>query len=104
MLAAGTLLAISPTFLYFSRFAREDALVALLTFGLVLVVVDLLRRPRPWHPPLLGGLLAASFATKETTFITVFVVGSFLLTLLAVELRQATTQPVAASRRRSSRI
>ena len=37
-----------------------------------------------YHPALIGGLLALSFATKETTFITVFVMGSFFLVALAV--------------------
>ncbi len=38
--------------------------------------------PRKYHPALIGALLALSFATKESTFITVFVMGSFFLVTL----------------------
>ena len=39
---------------------------------------------------MIGALLALSFATKETTFITVFVMGSFFLFALAVAAARAT--------------
>ena len=38
-----------------------------------------LDQPRRYHPALIGALLALSFATKESTFITVFVAGTFFL-------------------------
>jgi uncharacterized protein (TIGR03663 family) len=72
-LAAASLLCISPSYVYFSRFVREDIYVACLTLALIAAVFGFLARPRPWHPPLVLGLLAASFAAKETTYITVFV-------------------------------
>ncbi len=78
------LLAFGPTYLYFSRFAREDIYVACLTLALIVVIFRFLDRPRPGHPALIGALLALSFATKESTFITVFVMGSFFLVALAV--------------------
>ena len=40
-----------------------------------------LDRPRAPQPALIGALLALSFATKESTFITVFVAGTFFLAL-----------------------
>ena len=43
-----------------------------------------LDRPRRHHPALIGVLLALSFATKESTFITVFVAGTFFLVVLVV--------------------
>ena len=73
------LLVVGPSYLYFSRFAREDIYIAAITLALLVVVFGLLERPRPWQPAAVGALLAASFATKESTFITCFVFGTFLL-------------------------
>ncbi len=82
-IATAALLAFEPTYLYFSRFAREDIYIACITLALIVVVFRFLDRPRKYHPALIGGLLALSFATKESTFITVFVMGSFFLVALA---------------------
>jgi uncharacterized protein (TIGR03663 family) len=87
--AAGALLAFGPTFLYFSRFAREDIYVACITLALLVVTFRFLAMPRRHQPALIGALLALSFATKETTFITVFVAGTFLLVALAVQRARA---------------
>ena len=76
---AAALFAFGPSYLYFSRFAREDIYVAAITLGLVVAIWCYIDRPRTYHPAIIGALLAASFATKETTFITVFVMGSFFL-------------------------
>jgi uncharacterized protein (TIGR03663 family) len=81
--ATAVLLAAGPSYLYFSRFAREDIYIASITLALLVVVFRFLDRPRRHHPALIGALLAASFATKETTFITVFVAGTFFLVVLA---------------------
>jgi uncharacterized protein (TIGR03663 family) len=94
--AAG-LLAFEPTYLYFSRFAREDIYVACITLGLIVVIWRYLDRPRRHHPALIGALLALSFATKESTFITVFVMGSFFLLALALpRTRPAILGPLTA--------
>ncbi|HEX8105575.1 MAG TPA: flippase activity-associated protein Agl23 [Solirubrobacteraceae bacterium] len=82
---AAILLAAGPSFLYFSRFAREDIYIACVTLALLVVVLRFLDAPRPWHPAALGALLAASFAIKESTYITVFVGGTFFLLALAVQ-------------------
>jgi uncharacterized protein (TIGR03663 family) len=84
-LTASVALCLSPSFLYFSRFAREDILVATVTLGLIVVLVRFFDGPRPWQPPAALGLLAVSFATKETTYITVFVVGLFLAAAIVVQ-------------------
>jgi uncharacterized protein (TIGR03663 family) len=81
--AMAALLAFEPTYLYFSRFAREDIYIACITLALIVVIFRFLDRPRKYHPALIGGLLAISFATKESTFITVFVMGTFFLAALA---------------------
>lgn len=103
-LAAAALVAVSPSLLYFSRFGREDMPFALLELALLAVVAAWLTRPARWHPPVAGALLAAAFATKETSFIVVAVLGSYLGGLWLLELldrRQATSdhpsdQPEAA--------
>lgn len=77
-LAAAGLLALSPSMLYFSRFGREDVPFAALELALIVVVASWLTRPAPWQPPAAGAVLAAAFATKETSFIVVAVLGSFL--------------------------
>jgi uncharacterized protein (TIGR03663 family) len=87
-LTASTLLCISPSYLYFSRFAREDIYAALLTLALLVVAVRFLEHPRRWHPAALLALLATSFATKETTFITSFVAGTFLAGAVGYQMRQ----------------
>jgi uncharacterized protein (TIGR03663 family) len=76
---AAALFAFGPSYLYFGRFAREDIYIAAITLGLVVAIWLYIDRPRTYHPAIIGALLAASFATKETTFITVFVMGSFFL-------------------------
>jgi uncharacterized protein (TIGR03663 family) len=85
--AAAAALTFGPTFLYYSRFAREDIYVAAITLALIAVTARFLDRPRPHQPALIGALLALSFATKETTFITVFVAGTFLLVAVAEQTR-----------------
>ena len=73
VLGASALFCISPGYLYFSRFAREDIYAACLTLALIVAIFRFLDRPRPWHPSVILGLLAVSFAIKESTYITVAV-------------------------------
>src|SRR3954453_6831290 len=82
--ATALLFAFGPSYLYFSRFAREDIYVAALTLGLLISIWLFLERPRKYHPAIIGAFVALNFATKETTFITVFVMGSFFLVALAI--------------------
>ena len=84
-LSASALLCLSPSYLYFSRFAREDIYAACITFGLVVVIVRFLDEPRRWQPLAFLTLLALSFATKETTFITVFIFGLYFAGLIIVQ-------------------
>jgi uncharacterized protein (TIGR03663 family) len=79
---AAVLLAVGPTYLYFSRFAREDIYIACISLALLAVVFRFLDRPRRHQPAVIGALLALSFATKESTFITVFVAGTYFLAWL----------------------
>ena len=65
------LLAVSPTLLYFSRFAREDIYVAFFTLGMFICVWRYLQQPRRLYLYMIAALLALSFATKETAYIVV---------------------------------
>ena len=87
-LAAAALLAVSPALLYQSRFAREDIYAACVTLALIAATFRFLERPRPWHPSLILGLIAVSFATKETTYITIALAGAFFLAVLALDVRR----------------
>ena len=93
---AAVFLAAGPSYLYFSRFAREDIYMASITLAMLVVVFRFLDRPRRHHPALIGALLALSFATKETTFITVFVAGTFFIAVLATWHRHLLIEPVRA--------
>src|SRR6478752_7627521 len=63
--ATALLLAFGPSYLYFSRFAREDIYIAAITLGLVIAIWRFLDKPRRYHPAIIGALTALSFATKE---------------------------------------
>ena len=78
---AAVLLAIGPSYLYFSRFAREDIYFASISFALLVVVFRFLDRPRRWQPAAIGALIALGFATKETMYITGFVAFTFFVLL-----------------------
>ena len=84
-LTAAAVLAFSPISLYMTRLGREDSLTAFITLAMMVVIVRFLDRPRLLLPALLAFLLAAGFAVKETTFIVLFIFGSFFLALLAEE-------------------
>ena len=77
-MCAATLLAFSPTFLYFSRFARNDILMAALVLGLVVVIWRYMRDRSPRYLYVTAALLALAFAAKETVFIFLVSIGAFL--------------------------
>jgi len=80
------LLAVSPTLLYFSRFAREDIYVAFFTLATFICVWRYLQQPRRIYLYLTAALLALSFATKETAYIVVAMLLVYLNLLATREL------------------
>src|SRR5260370_27885157 len=65
------LLAISPSMVYFSRFAREDIYMACFTLLLVVAVAQYLRtRSLLWFITA-AVAFSLSYATKEATFLTI---------------------------------
>lgn len=83
--AAAALLALSPSVLYYSRFAREDIYIALWTVLLFMGVWRFRHDGRDRWLALIAGTLALSFATKESAYLTAAV----LLVYLDVTLTQA---------------
>jgi predicted membrane-bound mannosyltransferase/DNA-binding beta-propeller fold protein YncE len=77
-LAAAAFLALSPTMLYFSRFARGDIHMAVWTLGLVICMWRYIDGGHRYWLYGMAGLLALSFATKETTYLNA---GVFLIFL-----------------------
>ena len=78
-LLAATMLAASPAMFYFSRFARNDILVAVWTLGLVIVVWRYLDEGKTRYLYWASGLLALAFATKESAYVITTILGSYLL-------------------------
>ncbi|MGI8423287.1 MAG: flippase activity-associated protein Agl23 [Chloroflexota bacterium] len=78
-LLALAILIFSPSFTYFSRMLREDSYTATWTLlaatGLVGYV---LHRRRPWFYAFCAGL-AFAWATKESTYITAFIFGTYMI-------------------------
>ena len=93
--AAAALLAFGPSYLYFSRFAREDIYFAAVSLALLVVTFRFLDRPRRHQPALIGALLAVLFSIKETTFITGFVAFTYFVGVLALR-RELLLRPVRA--------
>ena len=83
--ATAVILCLTPSFLYFSRFAREDIYVACVDLALIVAVFRFFACPRPWQPSLILGLLAVAFATKETTYITAFLGVTFFVAAVALQ-------------------
>ena len=80
------LLAISPSMVYFSRFAREDIYMAFFTLLMVVGVARYVHtRKMRWLVIAAAGFSFA-YATKEATFLTMLVFGSFLGALIVWEL------------------
>lgn len=83
---AAFLLAVSPSMVYFSRFAREDIYMAFFTLLMVVGVARYVReRKMRWFVIAALGF-SFSYATSEATFLTIAVFGSFLGALLVWEL------------------
>ncbi len=88
-------LCVSPTMLYYSRFAREDAqMVFLALLGLVLGIAYL-RQPRTTVAAGLMFSLAAGFAIKESTYLFGMLLAIYAVVVVAsqFEAQQRTGEP-----------
>ncbi len=79
----GVMLTISPSLLYFSRFGRNDIIMAFLTVALFTLLWRYTRNPRNHYLYLASAVLAVAFAAKETAYIISAIFGALAL-LLAI--------------------
>ena len=84
-LVTATLLAFSPIMLFYSRYARNDIIMAVWTLALVVVLWRFQNEGKPRYLYLGALFLALAFTTKETTFIVVAILGSYLLIVAATD-------------------
>ena len=82
-LFTATLLAFSPTMLYFSRFARNDILMVVWTLGLIIAMWRYIDEGKNRYLYIASALLALAFATKETAYILTIVLVLFLALMVA---------------------
>ncbi|MFN8634714.1 MAG: TIGR03663 family protein [Chloroflexota bacterium] len=85
-IAASVLFAISPSFLYFSRFMREDIYLAFYTLGMVVGIFGWMRTRKVGYLWFGSFSLICAFADKEATYIHGFVFTTFFGFLFALNL------------------
>ena len=81
--AVAVLLALSPTMLYYSRFARNDILMAVWALGLVICMWRYVDEGKTRYLLFASGLLAFAFATKENSYLVTATLGLYLVLLIA---------------------
>ena len=77
-LITSVLLAVSPTMLYFSRFARNDIYMAVWALALVAVMWRYLDTRKVRYLVWASVILALAVSTKETAYILAVILGSYL--------------------------
>ncbi len=85
-IATAVLLALSPTLLYFSRFGRNEILMAFWALALLILIWRYLNEGKSRYLYLASAVLALAFATKETAYILVLILGAFLFILSLTEI------------------
>ena len=102
-LAAAAMLAFSPSLFYFSRFIRNDILTLVFELALVISMWRFLETRRNVWLFAAAGALTLGFSSKETTFISLGIVGLFLIAWLLADipsvahcLRRARLGPLAS--------
>lgn len=85
-LAAATMLAFSPTLLYFSRFARNDIFIAVFTIVLIGAMFRYVDERRDRWLYVAAAAIALGFTAKENMYIVIAIVGAFLAWRTAPEI------------------
>ena len=85
-LVAAAALTISPAFLYFSRFARDDVLLEFFSLLMVVGVIGYARNGRHRNIYLAAVSAALAMATMEASYIFFFILASFLALTIVREL------------------
>ncbi len=97
-LFASAMLVASPAMLYFSRFSRNDILMAVWTLGLVACAWRYVDEGKHRYLYAAAALLALAFATKETAFIITGMFGAFLVARLVLPPLALADMPTADGR------
>ena len=82
-LITGVMLALSPNLLYFSRFGRNDIIMAFWATDLLVLFWRYIQHAKHRYLYIASALIAFMFATKETAYMTVLIFG-FIMFLLAL--------------------
>ena len=82
-LISAVMLTISPTLLYFSRFGRNDILMAFFATSLFILMWRYIHEEKNRYLYLAAGVLAFMFASKETAYMIVLIYGGMMF-LLAI--------------------
>jgi len=78
---AAMMLTLSPTLLYFSRFGRNDIIMAFLAASLLVLMWRYLHEGHRRYLYIASAVLALIFATKETAYLVVAVFGLIMLVM-----------------------
>lgn len=84
-LAAAGLIAISPAFVYTSRLERDDLLSCLFAMTMAIALFSFVRTHRIRYLYMGVASIALSLSAMENTYITLFILGTFLIVTLASE-------------------
>jgi uncharacterized protein (TIGR03663 family) len=78
-LVASLLIAVSPAFVYVSRLERDDSFTVFFAMTMVIAILGYIRTRRVRYVYIGLASAALSLTAMENTYITVFILGSFLL-------------------------
>ena len=92
------LFALSPALLYFSRFARNDILMAVFTFGLVVAMWKYMETSKVKYLYFFSGLLALCFGTKESAYLISGLLGLYLILYCLYEVWNHIDKPINLSK------
>ena len=85
-LLVAVMLALSPAMLYFSRFGRNDILIAFWATTLLILMWRYVNEGKQRYLYLASAVLAFMFATKETAYIVILIFGALMFLLALPEL------------------
>ena len=75
----------SPVMLFYSRYARNDIIMAVWTLGIVIALWRYIDEGRSRYLYLAAFFLSLAFTTKETIFIVIAILGSYLLIITSID-------------------
>ena len=84
-LATSAMIAFSPVLIYYSRYARNDIFMVFWTAALVIFMWKYIDEGKSRYIYLSSITLALAFATKETTFLSVFIICSYLIVISSTD-------------------